>query len=546
MIGENGSDPARRPFNRSDAVFFAAAFVFLYTQLFQFPNTPYYFEGDHLISVSNALRMLGGEVIYRDFFHLASPGVEVWYWAMFSVFGVRIWVLNFTILILSLAQTAIIWHFSRRILDGLLVFLPAAIFLIAGFRLFLIDGAYRLFSLSLVLAAVVVIFEKRNVRTLITAGAICGLASFFMQPRGLMGVAGISLFLCWENYRNGFEIRTLARNVLSVLVPFLLVFAALHSYFIFQAGFDNVYFSLVTFLREHYPNDPLARPTAFLADFPDLSRFLETYTPASALSLFVRILVPTLFYYLIIPWVYVVFLLVRRRKGFAVDEAMDRELMLLAFVGLALCAGISVVTVFRLSHVAIPGIVLLVWLLSRFSNFRRAVPVLLVFFALAGTAYVIQRQTITKYFLDTPAGRTAFFSEQVYGRYKWIGENTKPGDRLYEPHHPSFYYPFHLVNPTPMYLIRDNGYTPDFQVEAVVRSLTENPPKLIVWPRKWSKPATSRAPGDSLEILWQFVQANYEPRLEFSKTPIYHDLGEGDLEVWELKKPGNTGGGSLR
>ncbi|MBK9152676.1 MAG: hypothetical protein IPM25_00325 [Chloracidobacterium sp.] len=536
MHSESELHSERRPFKRSDAVFFAAAFVFLYTQLFQFPNTPYYFEGDHLISVSNALRMLSGEVIYRDFFHLASPGVEVFYLAMFSIFGVRIWILTLAILLLSLAQTSIIWYFSRRIFDGLLVYVPAAIFLIAGFRLFLIDGAYRLFSLSLVLAAAAVLFDKRSVRTLITAGALCGLASFFMQPRGLMGVVGISLFLCWEEYRNGFELKRLAKNILAVALPFLFVFVALHSYFVFQAGFDNVYFSLVTFLREYYPNDPLARPTAFLADFPDLARLSETYTPLSALSRFFRILAPTLFYYLIIPWVYIVFLLVRRRKCCAIDDVTDRRLMLLTIVGLALCAGISVVTVMRLSHVAIPGIILLVWLLSRISNFRRAVPALLVLFALAGTAYIVQRQTISKYFLDTPAGRTAFFSEQVYRRYKWIGENTKPGDRLYEPHHPSFYFPFHLVNPTPMYLIRDNGYTPDFQVEAVVRALAENPPKLIIWPRKWSKTAESRAHDDSLEILWQFVQANYEPRLEFSRTSDYHDHSEGDLEIWALKR----------
>ncbi len=70
-IEDESGCPAR--FNWRDAVFFAAAILFIYAQLFEFPFTPIYFDGDHLIPISNAMRMLDGEIIYKDFFILRRP-----------------------------------------------------------------------------------------------------------------------------------------------------------------------------------------------------------------------------------------------------------------------------------------------------------------------------------------------------------------------------------------------------------------------------------------------------------------------------------------
>lgn len=524
-----------RSFGRGDAVFFALAFVFIYTQLFQFPFTPFYFEGDHIIMTSNAMRMMGGEVIYRDFFHLASPGAEVVYAALFSVFGVKVWVLNFVILLLGMAQVGITWYFSRQFFTGPLVYLSASILLIVGFRLFYIDGSYRLFSVVCVLAAVAVLLNKRTPRRLMAAGAICGLSSFFMQPRGIVGLAGISLFLIWDNYREGFDLRSLIRNVLSLILPFILVIVLTQSYFLYQAGFEDYYFSLVTFVQKHYPNDPLAQRSAFLTDFPNIGQYLEIYSPAFAVSRYLRVVLPILFFYLLIPLVYFAFLLFRWRKPDLLSRESDAKLMLLCFVGSALFAGVSVLSAIRLSHIAVPGVIILVWLLRRLPYSRQIAAACLIILALLGVAYTIQRQTIAKSYLDMPAGRAAFLSQRVFERYRWVGEHTKPGELFYEAHHPSFYFPFHLVNPTPMYLIRDSEYTPLFQVEAVVKSLQNDPPNLIAWPRKWTKPAESRVKGDNLEILWQFIATNYELQVEFAKPLDYTEYSEGDIEIWKRK-----------
>ncbi|MDQ3491208.1 MAG: glycosyltransferase family 39 protein [Acidobacteriota bacterium] len=523
-------------FTRVDILFFFAAFVFLYTQLFQLPFTPYYFEGDHIIATSNAMRMLDGEVIYRDFFHLAPPGTELVYALFFSIFGVKVWVLNIAILLLGLALTALTWYFSRQIFTGLFVYLPASIFLAIGYRLLFIDGSFRLFSVVFVLAAAAVLLNKITPRNLMIAGGMCGLASFILQPRGVVGIAGIIIFLIWENYQRGFHLKSLVRNGLYLSLSFFLILFITHSYFLYHAGFENYYFSLVTFLQKHYPNDPLSNRSAYLSELPDFQQYLEIYSPLFALSRYFRIAFPVLFYYLLVPFVYFAFLFLRwRRKTYLLSKEIDIKLMFLCIVGLTLSAGVSALSVVRLSHIAIPGIVILVWLLKQIPYSKRIAMICLVLLAVLGFSYVIQRQTTAKNYLDMPAGRAAFFSEQVYERYKWIGEQTQPGEFFFEAHHPSFYFPFLLKNPTPLYVVRDSEYTPRFQVESVVKALENNPPKLIAWPRKWTKPPDSRAAGDNLEILWQFIAKNYELQLEFSKHVDYTEHSEGDIEIWRRK-----------
>ncbi len=536
MSDPGGSTNKGAFIGRADLIFFAFAFVFLYTQLFQLPFTPYYFEGDHMITISNAIRLYGGETMYRDFFHLTPPGGELFYASLFTLFGIKVWVLNLGILVLGLSLTALTWYFSRQLFSGVIVYLPATILLIVGFRLFFIDGSYRLFSVVFALLAIAVIFKDRTTKNLIVAGTLCGLASFYVQPRGVTALAGIMLFLLWETYSDGFNLKKLLRKVASVGLPFAITVIATQAYFVVQAGWENYYFSMVTFVRDHYPNDPLATRQAFLSDVPDLSQYLSIYSPLGAISRYFRVAAPTIFFYALVPWAYLIFLLFRwRMTGFVRESGTDKKLMLLSLTGLALSAGISAPSVYRLSHISIPAVLIFVWLFSKLKRASLVAAVLLTGLSLVGISYIIQRQTITKYFLDLPAGRAAFFSEPIYHRYKWISEHTRPGDAFFEAHHPSFYFPFHLIDPSPLYLVRDSEYTPIFQVQSVVKGLEKNPPTYIAWPRKWSKPAGERLQGDNLEPLWQYLQANYEFETEFLKLPDFAPYSEGDIEIWRRK-----------
>ncbi|MEJ7846715.1 MAG: hypothetical protein WKF92_01345 [Pyrinomonadaceae bacterium] len=527
--------PAR--YRWKDALFFAAVAVFIYSQLFEFPFTPIYFDGDQLIPISNAMRMLDGEVIYRDFFHFAPPGTELLYAGLFSVFGVKIWVVNFVILMLSLAQVGLLWFFSRRVLSGLNVYLPALIFLTIGFRQMGIDGSYRLFSVVLVLAGVAILLNGRTMRNIVIAGALCGMASFFVQPRGVVGIAGIALFLAWENYADGLNFRKLARDGIGLVFSFVLVVILTQLYFAWNGGFDVYYFDIVTFLHKHYPHDPLNNQFAYFSDVPGFAKYLETQSPLSAMSRFIRTGIPVLFYYAIIPLVYLALLIVIwKRDIVSVSPGQKRSLLLLTFAGLALAAGVSAPTAARFYHVAIPGIVIFVWLVGQVRAVSRLAVPCLVMLSLLGISYAVQRQIIAKDYVDFPAGRSAFLIKDDLAKYDWIKKNTEAGEIFYDAHHPNFYFPFHLKNPTPIYLVRDSEYTPKFQVASIVAALERNPPNLIVWEGTYSKNPESRKPGDNLEPLWQFISRNYTLKAEFAKDGEYNFQSTRDTEMWERKK----------
>ncbi len=511
--------------------------MFLYTQLFQLPFTPFNLDGDSLIPVSNAMRILDGEVMYRDFFHITPPGTELWYAALFSIFGIRLWVLNFTVLVLNLAIVWFAWYFSRQFFNGATAYLAPVLLLIFGFRILYVDGSYRLFSVIFALAAIAALIRNREPRNLVLAGVFCGLASFFGQPRGVMAIAGIGLFLVWEHFRRRSPGRGLIASGLYLGVPFAATIIVTNSYFAWSAGFDNYYFSLVTFLQKYYPSDPLSNSAALFSEIPDIRRYFEIYSPASAVLRFIRVSAPAIFFYLLIPLVYLAFFGYRWLRGsYRDNDLQDRQLMLLSMVGLALSAGVSAPSVLRLSHVAVPGIVIFVWFISRQRGGDRVAAALLGILTAVGVAYIVQRQTVDKFYLDMPAGRGAFVSDIIYKKYKWIGENTQPGDVFYEGHQPTYYFAFHLKNPTPMYVIRDNDYSPRFHVDSVLSSLERNPPKLIAWPSKWSKPEQARPPGDHLENLTRFLHANYELSVVFEGPLDYTPYSEGDVEIWRGKQ----------
>lgn len=518
--------------SRGDILFLAGTFSFLYTQLFQLPFTPYYFDGDQMISLSNAMRLLNGEVIYRDFFHLTTPGAEVVYASLFAIFGVKVWGLNFVVLVLVFAIATLTWHLSRYVLTGVFVYLPSALLMVVGFRQFFNDGSYRLFSIVCVLAAVAVLMKQRTSRAVIFAGALCGLASFFVQTRGVLAIGGILAFIIWEGYRNHSGVGEIVKKAALLFAAFLFVAAGTNAYFLWQAGFDNYYFSVVTFAQNHYRHEPLATSLAFLADVPSLELYLEIFSPLTAISRFVRVAGPLLFFYFI-PISYLIFLLARiLRRDRSGSAALDSRLMLLCFAGLGLLAGISGPSGYRFAHVSMTATIIAVWLFEQVRHSRLLAAIALSILTLVGISYAIQRQTIEKYFLDLPAGRSAFLSKPTFEKYEWIGEHTRPGDLFFEGFTPSFYFPFHLVNPTPMYLIRDSDYSPKFQIDSVVAALRKNPPRIIVWPKKWGKKREERLPGDHLDPLWQFLITNYQLEKEFLAPPDSYPYTVGDIGVW--------------
>lgn len=524
-------DSAPTTWSRLDIAFVLFVSIFIFLQLFILPFTPVYVEGDQLLPVSNAMRLLDGEVMYRDFFHFAPPGTELHYAALFGVFGVKIWIMNVTVLLLALAQLYLVFAFSKRLLRGYYVYLPGLLYFVIGFRPFGIDGSYRLFSVVFVFAAALIIGYHRTTKALIAAGALCGIASFFVQTRGVLGAGAIGLFLMWQWWIRGTSFRSLFKNWLVIAAAFTTVVIVTQVYMAYVAGFDNYYFANVTFLKDYYGSDSLSNTLAYLTDLPDLSAYVQNYGGAAGWFRYLRVAGPTLFFYAAIPATYIVFFIYRRLRR--VDKDQDAGLMCLSILGLVFFIGVSAPTALRLYHISIPAMVVLVWLLSRLIRSTAFAKAAVCAFSILGVLYCVQRQTVANVTLELPGGKAAFLASNVAEKYSWLAAETKPGDAIFEAQHPTFYFPLLLKNPTPLYLVRDNNYTPSFQIGQLMQALGNSRPRFIIWQGSWSKGAAERIPGDNLAPLWDFIRTNYALKKEFHEFGEFTKNSERDIEIWE-------------
>lgn len=127
--------------------------AFLFLSLFVFPNLPIWRGGDQTIWLSDAERMLGGEVLYRDFFQMTFPATHVFYLSLFKLFGPRTWIPDLTLGFRGIGLTVLIYRVSRKILPLRRAPIPALFFLTLIFHE-KFDATHHWFSFGFAATAV--------------------------------------------------------------------------------------------------------------------------------------------------------------------------------------------------------------------------------------------------------------------------------------------------------------------------------------------------------------------------------------------------------
>lgn len=481
---------------------------FLYVNLFLLPRVPILQTGDQMFFWMDAQRMLSGERIYRDFFQFTPPGADCFYFALFRLFGLRIWVTDAAILLLGMALCVVCFSVARRVMDRLLALLATSLFLTLIYAK-LLNATHHWFSILAILTAVAVAMRGRSVARLATAGALLGVASFFTQTHGVVAAIAFAAWLLWEaSPPEGTSLDLFKRPAL-LLISFAVALLGLTSYFLVTTGAKQLWYHQVTYVRHYMVNG--------LSNFPGLPESV-TLRRLSAVGQYIFVCV-------ILPIVYPLALVRCLRPGVDRDER-QRGIVLLSLLGLALFLEVALSPNWlRLYAVAVPGIVLLVWFANAPGPMRRPTLALicLVVFSLAlRDSWVRQHQHYIV--ADLPAGRAAL-GPSAFDKLSAVMQRTRPGDFFFQAMWPGAYIPLQLRNPVYLDAVRTNDETrPEFLAQSIAQ-LEEKRVGYVLWSQRLNQPDPAYPHTDHLGPLLDYLHARYQ------RVQVFTD---GD-ELWQRK-----------
>lgn len=479
---------------------------YLYFNLFALPHTPYLLGGDQAFFWMDAQRMLGGEHVYQDFFQFTPPGTDLVYLVLFKLFGLRVWATNATVLVLGVALCWVCFSVASEIMAQGLAALATLLFLTLIYGR-LLNGTHHLFSLLIVMCAVKIGMRHRTPRWLLGVGALLGAASFFTQTRGAMAALAFATFLAWERWQKKEAYQGLLRQYLALGFAFAGALLALDAHFIVAVGLKQVWYFQITYVRTYmvhgvrtwYLGLPLAWNT-----LPQLFAYL--------------------FVYILLPVVYV-FVLVRCWRE---REHSNRELtkvVLLSLVGTFLLSEVGLsLNWLRLYAVSMPGIILLLWVISQWEKVQRYA-VALIWIAVAGLAIHQTRARHSRDLVTTtlPGGRIVV-PPQRNEELQWIALRTKPGQFLFEAGGPTLYLPLQLFNPVFLDEVHTNNEATPEYVELAIQELEAKKVPLVLWVSRLNDAEDPRA-GEAIALFRNFLQERYDRSRVFSN---------GD-EIWARK-----------
>jgi hypothetical protein len=473
--------------------FSALVAVYAYLHLFIVPATPILRGGDQWLFAQSGARILTGQLPYRDFWEMLTPGTDLLYAGLFCLFGQRVAIANALVLITAVVLAWLVARISRSLQDGTLVFTSVLVVLLIIFR-YTMEANHHWFSALAALAAVVSLLESRALPRVGMAGAFCALSSFFTQTRGLAVVAALAAFFRWETTRAESPPRTLRNRLLVLLVAYVAVVCLALSYFLITVGPYQVFASLVLFPARYYASYNQFSywrvgdgPVSSVAELPSL-----------AAAVFLRVL----------PATYLLLLFMMKRLT-ACDAALRARVVLLAFVGTALFIEvINAPTGPRLAVTAIPACILALWSLNLhgFLSTRRLTAgfLLLLLFSIVDTIAV---QNAGLGVLDLPSGRAAFLKRAWYEDCSYLAGRTSPGDWYFGDNWLLF--PLQLRNPAFVPYVTNTDLTRPEHVRNLVSSLDRHQVAYLTWFPENFEPGL---PGhDHLQPLREYVHAHYKP-----------------------------------
>jgi hypothetical protein len=187
---------------------------------------------------------------------------------------------------------------------------------------------------------------------------------------------------------------------------------------------------------------------------------------------------------------------------------------------------------YRLFQIAIPALIVLIWLVSQLKiTTERAMQTAVAGLIVLGAILAVRLQTSWEpNVLAARTGNVAFLSPVVLERYKWLSENTAEDEYVFEVYQCAVNFILQVRNPTPVTFLLNTGYTPIWQVTQSIQNLEQKKPRFIIWDGVWTRELETIEEGEHLGPLYDYLRQNYELKKEF--TPY----NNREMQLWQRKQ----------
>lgn len=205
---------------------------------------------DEGLLVYGAVRVANGQVFARDFFEIVGPGTFYWVAIFFKLFGVTFLAAHICLFFTSLGTGLLMYFLSRRVCKSYQV-LPAVLAAGTSFGMLWPTVSHHVgsnFFALLSVASAIVWLDKRTGALLFAAGVLAGVTTCFLQPKGVLLLAALLLWLGGQLRRRLVSVSGLGW----LIAGYLSVVGVVLAYFWSQHALWDLFNANVLFPSRHY------------------------------------------------------------------------------------------------------------------------------------------------------------------------------------------------------------------------------------------------------------------------------------------------------
>lgn len=417
-----------------------------------------------------AVRVVHGQVLARDFFDVMGPGTFYWLAAFFKLFGVTFMATRICLFVMSLGTGLLIYFLSRRICRRYSV-LPCLLLAGTYFSTIWPEINHHVcsnFFALLSVACIVLWQDKHRNGLLFAAGVLAGVTTCFLQPKGMLLLFAILLWL-WMQRK---QLSTTRSSLGTVIGGYCVVVGIVLIYFWSRGALRDLIYVNLVWPSRHY--DAInAVPYALGI----LHYWNQWVRPMNGVMWFV-----VMASVLIIPFLLVAALpALLLTLGIRHRTACAKPTVLLYWLcGWALW--LSEIHRKDICHLVSGSpllIILCIYLLAESRGKVAALTLQILSVSAACLAVVNLFVVLTAHTVNTRVGSAAVFQDDPV--LTFLDEHVAPGEEIFAyPYCPMYYFLSSTTNPTRYSLLIYN-YNTSAQFHEVIQVLEQHKVRYVLW-----------------------------------------------------------------